>query len=110
MAAQMTGRPFGFGRNAATVMASNPASMTPRLAELLVGLAGLYSGLGVCFAIAFLTIGISRIDPLAAGSQWSFRLLILPGTIVFWPLLLLRWAAGSIAPPVEINAHRRRAR
>jgi hypothetical protein len=109
MAALMTRRHFGFGRNAVPVMASKPATMTPRLAELLIGLAGLYAGAGICFAFPFVTIGVARIDPLGAGSPWSFRLLIVPGTIVFWPLLLARWAAGSMAPPNEVNAHRRAA-
>lgn len=80
------------------------------LAELVVGLAGTYLMGGAIFAIAFITFGVARIDPLAAGSSIAFRLLIVPGTLVFWPLLLLRWAAGSIAPPVELNAHRRSAR
>ncbi len=84
--------------------------MTQGLAELLAGIAGLYFGAGACFALPFVLRGIGRIDPLATGSPWTFRLLIVPGTMVFWPLLLLRWAAGSIAPPVEVNAHRRAAR
>ena len=84
--------------------------MTPSWAELVVGLATLYAVAGALFALAFVSRGVTRIDPLAAGSSWSFRLLIAPGTVVFWPLLLLRWAAGSIAPPIEANAHRRRAR
>jgi len=84
--------------------------VTPSFAELLVGLAGLYAAAGVIFAVPFVVHGVTRIDPLGAGSPWSFRLLIIPGTVVFWPLLLLRWAAGSIAPPIETNAHRRAAR
>jgi hypothetical protein len=86
------------------------ATMAPWLAELVVGLGGLYAAAGLLVAIAFVAIGITKIDPLAAGSPWSFRLLIMPGVVVFWPLLLLRWAAGSISPPVERNAHRRAAR
>jgi hypothetical protein len=84
--------------------------MNDMLAELIVGLAETYAYAGLAFSIAFVTGGITRIDPQAAGSSLWFRLLIVPGTIVFWPLLLLRWAAGSIAPPAEINAHRRAAR
>lgn len=84
--------------------------MTPSLAELLVGLLTLYALAGAVFAVPFAVRGVTRVDPLGAGSPWSFRLLILPGTVVFWPLLLLRWAAGSVAPPVEANAHRRAAR
>ena len=84
--------------------------MAPWLAELVVGLAGLYATAGLCFAVPFLAIGVTRVDPLGVGSPWTFRLLILPGVVVFWPLLLLRWAAGSISPPTELNAHRRAAR
>jgi len=84
--------------------------MTSSMAELLVGLATLYAGAGGIFAVPFVIRGVTRIDPLGAGSPWAFRLLIVPGTVVFWPLLLLRWAAGSMAPPVEVNAHRRAAR
>jgi hypothetical protein len=84
--------------------------MAPSLAVLVVGLAGLYVTAGAVFAVPFIIRGVERIDPLASGSPWSFRLLIVPGTVVFWPLLLLRWAAGSVAPPIEVNAHRRAAR
>jgi hypothetical protein len=52
---------------------------------------------------------VDRIDPMARGAGWGFRLLITPGAALFWPLLLVRWAAGSIAPTVETNAHRRQA-
>jgi hypothetical protein len=84
--------------------------MTPSSAELVVGLLTTYAVAGTAFAIPFAIRGVARIDPLGAGSPWSFRLLIVPGTIIFWPLLLVRWSAGSLAPPVEINAHRRATR
>jgi hypothetical protein len=80
------------------------------LATLFVGLAGWYAAAGIVFAVPFTVRGVGRIDPAASAAPWSFRLLIVPGTVVFWPLLLLRWAAGSVAPPVELNAHRRAAR
>jgi hypothetical protein len=84
--------------------------MVPPLANLVVSLATWYAFAGAVFAIPFLSRGLDRIDPAGAGAPVLFRLLIAPGVMVFWPLLLLRWAAGSIAPPVEINAHRRAAR
>lgn len=65
---------------------------------------------GASFALVFLTLEVQRIDPLAKGAPWGFRLLIAPGTVVFWPLLAWRWARGTRQPPVESNAHRRRAR
>ena len=84
--------------------------MTHPLATLLVGLMFTYLAIGSAFAVAFVTCGVDRVDPMARGAGWGFRALILPGSVLFWPLLLVRWAAGSVAPPVETNAHRRLAR
>ena len=81
--------------------------MTHPIAVLLVGLATTYFGMGGLFALAFVLRGVDRIDPMASGAGWGFRVLITPGAALFWPLLLVRWAAGSMAPPVEMNAHRR---
>jgi hypothetical protein len=76
----------------------------------MVGLVTTYLAIGVAFGVAFTAGGVDRVDPMARGASWGFRLLILPGSAIFWPLLLVRWAAGSVAPPVETNAHRRGAR
>lgn len=84
--------------------------MTQPLATLIVGLATTYAAIGAGFALIFVARGIDAIDPMARGASWGVRLLVLPGSVVFWPLLLVRWAARSMAPPVEVNAHRRRAR
>jgi hypothetical protein len=84
--------------------------MSHNIAETLVAIVNAYVILGALFAAAFVTKGVNRIDPLAAAAPWTFRALIVPGTTLFWPLLLVRWLAGSMAPPVEINAHRLQAR
>jgi hypothetical protein len=84
--------------------------MSHSLATLLVGLLTAYLGLGAAFAAAFVAIGVQRVDPMARGAGWGFRLLIAPGAALFWPLLIVRWTAGSVAPPIEHNAHRRLAR
>jgi hypothetical protein len=83
--------------------------MTHPFATLFVGLLTTYLGIGTAFAVAFVALGVDRIDPMARGAGWGFRLLITPGATLFWPLLLVRWAAGSMAPPTETNAHRRLA-
>jgi hypothetical protein len=75
---------------------------------LVVGL-GIYLGVGALFGLAFVTRGAQRIDPRAMGGSWGFRLAILPGAALLWPLLALRWRAGS-PPPEERNPHRDRAR
>ena len=84
--------------------------MSLHVANVLVVFVTTYIALGLFMAIPFAVWGVSRIDPLAAGAPWSFRLLIVPGTAVFWPLLLVRWITGSVAPPTEMTAHRLRAR
>lgn len=78
-------------------------------AIFLIGL-GVYLACGLLFAMPFALNGVKRIDPHAAHGSWGFRLLIIPGTMVFWPLLLKRWARGVAEPPEECNAHRRVAR
>ena len=81
------------------------APMYERIAILLVYAFYLYALLGVVFAFAFVTIGVKRIDSQANGSSVAFRLLILPGSVAFWPLLLRRWIAGKSEPPEERNPH-----
>jgi hypothetical protein len=65
-----------------------------------------YFSLGFLFAVAFVTTGVSRLDPNAKGSGVLFRLLILPGSAAFWPLLLRRWIRGDRDVPEERNLHR----
>ena len=84
--------------------------MPTPLASLLVWFILVYAGLGALFAGPFVAKGVEVIDPMARGASWGFRLLILPGSMLLWPLLLKRWAGGSVSPPVETNAHRRGAR
>jgi len=58
---------------------------------MILTMAAVYLFAGSLFAISFLIKGIKKIDPAAHGSGWGFRCIILPGTIVFWPVLLKKW-------------------
>jgi hypothetical protein len=69
-------------------------------------LLGAYLACGVMFAIPFALVGVKKIDPHAAHGSWGFRLLVIPGTMALWPLLLRRWLSGFQKPPEERNAHR----
>jgi hypothetical protein len=57
---------------------------------LLVG-AALYLIAGVLFGSFLLIKGIQKIDVTATGTGWGFRLIILPGIIILWPVLLNKW-------------------
>ena len=65
------------------------------IAPWLVRALGAYAALGLIFGLPFLARGIARVDPGAHGSGWGFRLIVLPGVVAFWPLLLRRWLAGG---------------
>ena len=80
------------------------------IATILLIALGIYLGCGLGFAIPFVLVGVKKIDPHAAHGSWGFRLLIIPGTMAFWPLLLKRWLGGVKEPPEECNAHRKAAR
>ena len=77
---------------------------------VLLTLLGVYLVCGLVFALPFALFGVGKIDPHAAHGSWGFRLLIIPGTMALWPLLLKRWVGGTKEPPEECNAHRRAAR
>lgn len=68
-----------------------------------------YLALGLPFAIAFAVRGVGVVDPEAKASTRGFRLLVVPGAVALWPLLLRRWLAAT-ARPTERNAHRDAAR
>ena len=79
------------------------------IATVFLTLVGVYLGCGLLFAIPFALVGVKKIDPHAAHGSWGFRLLIIPGTMAFWPMLLKRWASGMTEPPEECSAHRKLA-
>ena len=69
-------------------------------------LMAIYLLCGLVFVIPFVLVGVGKIDPHAAHGTWGFRLLIIPGTVMLWPLLARRWFGGVHEPPEERNAHR----
>ena len=63
----------------------------------------IYLAAGVLFAVLFVSIWVGRIDPAARGGTLGFRLVILPGVIALWPLLLRQLLTGR--EPHEQNPH-----
>jgi hypothetical protein len=60
------------------------------LATWIVRAAGCYLAAGILFAIPFAWRWSGRLDPVAAHGTAGFRLLVLPGAVLLWPLLLRR--------------------
>ena len=61
------------------------------MVEILLIIAAIYLLGGVLFVIPFLMKGLNKIDEGAHGSTIGFKIIIIPGVIVFWPVLLAKW-------------------
>lgn len=79
-------------------------SMLLLIVNIALAALGLYLVAGLVFAIPFMVRGAGWLDPAALGAGWSFRLIIVPGVVMLWPFLLVRWRRGGLLP--ERNAHR----
>ena len=62
--------------------------MHPAVAFLLAALA-LYAVVGIATALAFVSFGVTRVQP--APVSLGARILLLPGAAALWPYVLLRW-------------------
>jgi len=48
-----------------------------------------YVVVGIAVALAFVTVGVARVQPLPVTV--GARMLLLPGAFVLWPLVAARW-------------------
>ena len=51
---------------------------------------------GGVFAVAFLSVGVGRLDPAAREAGLGFRALVFPGCVALWPWLALKWLRGEV--------------
>jgi hypothetical protein len=58
-------------------------------------IAGVYLIMGFVFAIAFVYKGVNVIDEGARDSTLGFKIIIIPASMVFWPLLLIKWIKAA---------------
>lgn len=65
--------------------------------EFIVETAWLYLLAGGAFALPFAWRGAAAVDPVARHATLGFRLLVMPGAALLWPLLAVRWwRAGEV--------------
>ncbi|MEL6334206.1 MAG: hypothetical protein AAFQ76_16630, partial [Cyanobacteria bacterium J06626_26] len=79
------------------------------LVEFLTRAVRVYFTAGLIFAVLFSLLGVQRTDPGARGLAPFFRLIIIPGVSIFWPLFALRLVRGK-QHPIEQTAHRQAAK
>lgn len=60
------------------------------MASLVVNAILGYLGAGLVFAIFFAVRGVNGLEEAARRGTWGFRLVIVPGAMVLWPVLLMR--------------------
>jgi len=66
--------------------ATNGQAMIMLMPEALVA----YALAGAIVAVAFVVLGLRRVVPHASVTVGA-RLLLLPGAVALWPLVLARW-------------------
>jgi hypothetical protein len=52
---------------------------------------GIYALVGVVTALAFVTIGVTKVLPHPGPVAIGARILLLPAAAALWPYLLFRW-------------------
>jgi hypothetical protein len=60
------------------------------MAAAIVQVVTIYLAIGIVLGVAFLFVGIGRVDPAARGA-FAFRPLLLPGLTLLWPFVAVRW-------------------
>jgi len=65
--------------------------MLETVINIILLISAIYLLIGILFSIIFLSIGIKVMDEGAHGTGIGFKLIILPGCIIFWPVLLRKW-------------------
>jgi len=61
------------------------------LIEIVLLVLAVYLLAGFLFAIAFVIKGVTVVDEAAHGSSIGFKIIILPGATLLWPVLLKKW-------------------
>jgi hypothetical protein len=61
------------------------------LVQILLIIVAIYLACGFVFMIPFIVKGVDVIDEGARCSSIGFRIIIIPGVIVFWIVLLKKW-------------------
>lgn len=60
------------------------------IVEILLWLMGIYLAAGLIFSLYFLLKGAATLDEDTKDSPWHFKLIIWPGTVFLWSVLLVK--------------------
>lgn len=63
--------------------------------SLLEAIVVTWLAVGLLVGVPFLAFAVGRVVEGAAGSSLMFRLMMLPGAALLWPVLLYRWLTAA---------------
>lgn len=66
------------------------------IAAILFGVLVIYVAVGLATALAFVSVGVTRVQP--ASVTIGARILLVPGAVALWPLVLSRWLERRHTP------------
>lgn len=75
-----------------------------QIALVLIAGTQLWLGIGAVVAVAFLLVGMDRVEPNARDG-YVFRVLIIPGLCLLWPIVLWRWRLAATGRESWRNRH-----
>ncbi len=64
--------------------------MKSLIIDILLGVMATYMVLGLVFSIYFYLKGAAKIDDGTKDTPWHFKVIIFPGVVLFWSILLLK--------------------
>ena len=65
------------------------------VAPLLLYASALYVLFGICVGLAFVVGGVTRVLPQSATVTIPARVLLFPGAVVLWPVVMRRWLLAA---------------
>ena len=66
---------------------------------LVLYASAVYAVLGICVALAFVVLGVTRVLPQPATVTIPARVQLLPGAVALWPVVVRRWLLAARAGP-----------
>jgi hypothetical protein len=67
-------------------------------ATVVISVVAAYVAAGIVTALLFLIFGVLRVLPQPASVTTVARILLFPGAVALWPLVLVRWLQAGRTP------------
>ncbi len=71
--------------------------MIETIVSILLITAGVYLLIGIIFYFPFIRKGVHTFDDGVKAAPLFMKILIFPGTVALWPILLKKWRKGGEA-------------